>query len=158
VQRSQGCRNHGCSGCKCTPCLLHFQLCGYSAGADYGCNGCTKLLQQTELNVARGSVWGCSTPHSSGIRQSCYPFGERCDGKHYLWNFWREITEELWLNNCIRSEKNWWREGRSTRIECRIMTPFHFHWCPFVKEYALLLTNCTPCPQQLPASLSALTN
>jgi hypothetical protein len=33
------------------------------------------------------------------------------------------------------------------------MTPFHFHWCPFVMEYALLLTNCTPCPQQLPASL-----
>jgi hypothetical protein len=30
----QGCRNHGCSGCKCTPCLLHFQLCGCSAGAD----------------------------------------------------------------------------------------------------------------------------
>ena len=24
----QGCRNHGCSGCKCTRCLLHFQLCG----------------------------------------------------------------------------------------------------------------------------------
>jgi hypothetical protein len=58
----QGCRNHGCSGCKCTPCLLHFQLCGCSAGADYGCNGCTKLLQQTELNVAPGCVWGCSTP------------------------------------------------------------------------------------------------
>ena len=29
----QGCRNHGCSGCKCTRCLLHFQLCGCSAGA-----------------------------------------------------------------------------------------------------------------------------
>ena len=105
---SKGCRNHGY---KCTPCLLHFQLCGCSAGADYGCNGCTKLFQQTELNVARGSVWGCSTTQSSGIRQSCYPLSE-----------------------------------------CRIVTPFHFHWCPFVKEYALLLTNCTPCPQQLPAS------
>jgi hypothetical protein len=30
----QGCRNHGCCGCKCTPCLLHFQLCGCSAGAN----------------------------------------------------------------------------------------------------------------------------
>jgi hypothetical protein len=58
----QGCWNHGCCGCKCTPCLLHFQLCGCSAGADYGCNGCTKLLQQTELNVARGSVWGVLHP------------------------------------------------------------------------------------------------
>jgi hypothetical protein len=67
-----GMPNHGCSGCKCTPCLLHFQLCGCSVGADYGCNRCTKLLQQTELNVARGCVWGCSTPQSSGIRQSCY--------------------------------------------------------------------------------------
>jgi hypothetical protein len=112
----QGCRNHGCSGCKCTPCLLHFQLCGCSAGADYGCNGCTKLLQQTELNVVRGCVWGCFTPQSSGIWQSCYPFGERWNGKHYLWNFWREITEELCLNNCIRSEKIWWRGGRLTRM------------------------------------------
>ena len=49
VYQFQGCRNHGYSGCKCTPCLLHFQLCGCSAGADYGCIGCTKLLQQTEL-------------------------------------------------------------------------------------------------------------
>jgi hypothetical protein len=36
------------------------------------CNRYTKLLQQTELNVVRGCVWGCSTPQSSGIRQSCY--------------------------------------------------------------------------------------
>jgi hypothetical protein len=31
-------------------------------GADYGCNRCTKLLQQTELNVARGCVWGVPPP------------------------------------------------------------------------------------------------
>jgi hypothetical protein len=67
----------GAAGASANPCLLHLKLCGRSAGADYGCNGCTKLLQQTELNVAQGSVWGCSTPQSSGIRQSCYPFGER---------------------------------------------------------------------------------
>jgi hypothetical protein len=44
------------------------------------------------------------------------------------------------------------------RHECWIMTPFHFHWCPFVKEYALLLTNCTPCHPLLPASLTVLDN
>ena len=32
--------------------------------ADYGCNGCTKLLQQTELNVARGSQCGGVPPPS----------------------------------------------------------------------------------------------
>ena len=46
-------------------CIFNF------VGADYGCNGCTKLLQQTELNVVRGCVWGCFTPQSSGIRQNC---------------------------------------------------------------------------------------
>jgi hypothetical protein len=29
---------------------------------------------------------------------------------------------------------------------------------PFVKEYALLLTNCTPCPQQLPATVLIFEN
>ena len=102
----QGCRNHGCSGCKCTPCLLHFQLCGCSAGADYGCNGCTKLLQQTELNVARGCVWGCSTPSRQEFGK-VVTICRKEKRKTLLMEFWREITEKLWLNNFIRSEKIW---------------------------------------------------
>ena len=73
---------------------------------------------------------------------------------HYLWNFWREITEELCLIIVFGPKK--FGDGEGGRHECWIMTPFHFHWCPFVMEYALLLTNCTPCPQQLPASLNGL--
>jgi hypothetical protein len=67
-------------------------------------------------------------------------------GKHYLWNFWLEITVIVFGPKKFGDE-----EGG--RHECWIMTPFHFHWCPFAKEYALLLTNCTPCHQQLPTSL-----
>ena len=150
----QGCRNHGCSGCKCTPCLLHFQLCGCSASADYGCIGCTKLLQQTELNVARGCVWGCSTPQSSGIRQSCYPFGERWNGKHYLWNFYWSITEELCLNNCIRSEKIWWRGGRSTRMLDHYalsfsLVPFCYGVCPFVNQLHPLPSATSGIPRSM---------
>jgi hypothetical protein len=59
------------------PLPFAFSTLWVQCGADYRCNGCTKLLQQTELNIARGSVLGCSTPQSSGIRQNCFPFGER---------------------------------------------------------------------------------
>jgi hypothetical protein len=121
------------------------QLCGCSAGADYGRNRCTKLLQQTELNVVRGCVWECSTP-------SRQEFGK------VLISIWRKVKRKALLMKFLARnyggivpKKIGDREGG--RHECRIMTPFHFHWCPFIKEYALLLTNCTPCPQQLPASL-----
>ena len=83
IYRNQGCRNHGC---KCTPCLLHFQLCGCSAGADYGCNRCTKLLQQTELNVARGCVWGCSVFHPPVVRNSAK-----------LLSIWRKVKRKALL-------------------------------------------------------------
>jgi hypothetical protein len=106
----------GAAGASAPLAFCIFNFVGAVRVQTMGVTGAHKLLQQTELNVARGCVWGCSIPQSSGIRQSCYPFGERWNGQHCLWNSWREITEELCLNNCIRSEKIWWRGGRSTRM------------------------------------------
>jgi hypothetical protein len=52
---------------------------------------------------------------------------------------WREITEELCLNNCIRSERIWCREGRSTRMLDHdalsfSLVPFCYRVCPFVNQ------------------------
>jgi hypothetical protein len=67
----------GAAGASAPLAFCIFNFVGAVRVQTMGVSGLTKLLQQTELNVARGCVWGCSTPQSSGIRQSCYPFGER---------------------------------------------------------------------------------
>ena len=60
---------------------------------------------------------GCSTPQSSEFGKVVIHLAKGETESITYGIFGEKLRiEELWLNNCIRSEKIWWRGGRSTRM------------------------------------------
>ena len=118
---------YGCSGCKCTPCLLHFQLCGCSSGADYGCNRCTMYV----IFALSTEIWP---------KNEIKFLGNSC---HVL------VRKNFWPLKWYTDRKIFGDGGGGVVHRKKIFSGKIF----FIGEYALLLTNCTRCPQHLPASL-----